>query len=609
MSEDRLVAGRYRLLGQLGRGGMGVVWRAQDERLDRTVAVKELLLPAGLTAHETGEVTRLAMREGRIAAKLQHPNLIMVYDVVEDAGRPYLIMEYHPSRALSDVLAERGSVSPGEAATIGAQAAAALAAAHAAGVVHRDVKPGNVLLGDDGSVKITDFGISRAVEDVTTTSTGIISGTPAYLSPEVAKGQRATFSSDVFSLGSTLYTAVEGTPPFGTADNSMALLYRVASEPVTPPRQAGPLTEVLSRLLRAEPEARPSMEQAGAELAEAARRAAESGRPTTVLGPAGTLPAQPQPSRAMPPTRTMPGPALAAGAAGAAAGAAAGGPAGGTAGNPAGSPAGGHGGTAGGAVGGRGSTAVGPPAGAAGGAAAAALAGYRTPTSPPTPVPSARPSAYPPPRPPGGAGGEGRRGGRALPLVLVGVVVLALTAVVWGLMLDGDDTPTDRQTPGPSLTGEPAGGATTPPVQPTTAQPTSEQGDDGGDEDDDGGGDDGATGGDTPTQPPSGGTPTQSLIDYYGVMPGDTESGWSRLTDRYRQNPGGGYAGYQRFWAQMRAVQVSGVTATGADTVEATVVYTFTTGKVVEERHRYTLVQQDGRWLIDQSSVLSSRTR
>ncbi|WP_158844676.1 serine/threonine-protein kinase [Saccharothrix deserti] len=276
MSDDgRLVAGRYRLGRRIGSGAMGIVWQAHDERLHRTVAVKQLLLQPGLAEADTDEAKRRAMREGRIAARLQHPHAIAVYDVAEDDGQPWLVMEYLPSKSLSTALSERGTLPPREVASIGSQVASALAAAHNAGIVHRDIKPGNILLGDEGTVKITDFGISRATGDVTVTATGMLAGTPAYLAPEVAKGYDPGPPSDVFSLGSTLYAAIEGAPPFGLNENTIALLHQVASGKVVPPKQAGPLTALLMRLLRAEPEDRPTMAEAREALAAvAAGRAA-----------------------------------------------------------------------------------------------------------------------------------------------------------------------------------------------------------------------------------------------------------------------------------------------------------------------------------------------
>ena len=257
----RLIADRYRLTEHIGSGAMGVVWQAHDERLHRTVALKQLLLQPGLSAGEAHEARERAMRVGRIAARLQHPNAVAVYDVVEDAGQPVLIMEYVPSKSLSAVLEERGPLSPVEVARIGAQVATALTAAHAAGIVHRDIKPGNVLLADDGTVKITDFGISRATGDVTVTATGMLAGTPAYLAPEVAKGENPGPPSDVFSLASTVYAAVEGQPPFGLGDNTLALLHAVAACRTIPPRKAGPLTALLMHMLRGSPKERPTMSE------------------------------------------------------------------------------------------------------------------------------------------------------------------------------------------------------------------------------------------------------------------------------------------------------------------------------------------------------------
>ena len=257
----RLIADRYRLTEHIGSGAMGVVWQAHDERLHRTVALKQLLLQPGLSAGEANEARERAMREGRIAARLQHPNAVAVYDVVEDAGQPVLIMEYVPSKSLSAVLDERGPLPPSEVARIGAQVATALTAAHAAGIVHRDIKPGNVLLAEDGTVKITDFGISRATGDVTVTATGMLAGTPAYLAPEVAKGENPGPPSDVFSLASTVYAAVEGQPPFGLGDNTLALLHAVAACRTIPPRKAGPLTALLMHMLRPSPNDRPTMSE------------------------------------------------------------------------------------------------------------------------------------------------------------------------------------------------------------------------------------------------------------------------------------------------------------------------------------------------------------
>lgn len=269
---------------------MGIVWRARDERLRRTVAVKQLLPRPGFDQPLTQYARLRAMREARIAARLQHPNVVTVFDVVEEDDQPWLIMEYVPSRSLALVLREFGPMKPYEVADMGAQAAAGLAAAHAVGVVHRDVKPGNVLLGDDGVVKITDFGISRSLDDVVATGTGLVTGTPAYLAPEVARGMTPEPASDVFALGSTLYAAVQGTPPFGVSDNPLAILNLVAAGKVTPPPNGGPLTPLLMTMLQRTPDTRPTMRQVAEELAAVAAQRTVSALPVREPGRAWTKP-------------------------------------------------------------------------------------------------------------------------------------------------------------------------------------------------------------------------------------------------------------------------------------------------------------------------------
>nr|WP_083669104.1 serine/threonine-protein kinase [Saccharothrix sp. CB00851] len=280
---------------------MGVVWRAHDELLHRDVAIKQLLLP-GLAADEVDEACRRAMREARIAARLQHPNAVGVFDVVVEDGKPCLVMEFVPSRSLSAVLAERGALPPAEAARIGGHVAAALAAAHRAGVVHRDIKPGNVLIGVDGTVKITDFGISRAVGDVAVTRTGMLAGTLAYLAPELACGADPTPAADVFSLGATLYAVVEGGPPFGSSDNDLGMLHRIAGGRIVPPTRSGPLTVVLTRLLANDPATRPTAEQASRELAALATPTFAA---STTAPPITPPPGVPRPT-ALPPTTAAP---------------------------------------------------------------------------------------------------------------------------------------------------------------------------------------------------------------------------------------------------------------------------------------------------------------
>ena len=257
-----VIAGRYRLVNRIGVGGMGSVWEAYDERLQRTVAVKLLHPRPGSSEAEAQVAKDRAMREARITARLHHRNAVPVFDVVEHEGQPCLVMQYLPSRTLQQVLAEKQTLPPDDVALIGAEVAGALAAAHAAGIVHRDIKPANILITEDGSAKITDFGISHALGDATLTSTGMVTGTPAYFAPEVARGAESSFASDVFSLGATLYAALEGAPPFGQDDNAIALLHRVASGDITAPSRAAGLAPVLTSMLATRPEDRPTMAEA-----------------------------------------------------------------------------------------------------------------------------------------------------------------------------------------------------------------------------------------------------------------------------------------------------------------------------------------------------------
>ena len=256
---EALIADRYRLLHRVGSGGMGVVWEGRDERLERRVALKQLYRQSGASTREAELANQRAMREARLTARLQHPHAVPVLDAVEQDGQLWLVMQYIPSITLAAVLEHGGPLQPNEAAKVGAEVASALAAAHAVGIVHRDVKPGNILIAEDGAALISDFGIARALGDATLTSSGMIHGTPAYLAPEVARGSEANFASDVFSLGSTLYSALEGRPPFGTDDNTMALLHRVASGQFPPPQHSGPLTPVIMDMLAIDTDERPSM--------------------------------------------------------------------------------------------------------------------------------------------------------------------------------------------------------------------------------------------------------------------------------------------------------------------------------------------------------------
>jgi eukaryotic-like serine/threonine-protein kinase len=268
-----LVAGRYRIDDLIGRGGMGTIWRATDQTLDRQVAIKCVRIH-GLPDVDRALTRERTLREARIAAKLHHPNIVTIFDVIE-RDEPWLILEYVPSRSLADVLAERSVLPPAEVAAIGAQVAAALAAAHRAGVVHRDVKPDNVLLshgpGDDGHLiaKLSDFGISHATSTPTLTTTRILTGTPAYFAPETARGEGTNTRTDVYALGATLYAATEGHPPFGTdSGNVLALLARIGRGDPPPPHNAGPLADLLRQLLHDDPDLRPTAAQAHQALQE-----------------------------------------------------------------------------------------------------------------------------------------------------------------------------------------------------------------------------------------------------------------------------------------------------------------------------------------------------
>lgn len=270
MDTGERVAGRYRLETRIGAGGMGVVWRAVDEHLDRTVAVKRVLIDESATPAQRRLAVDRLRREARIAARLHHPHVVTLFEMVEDGDDAWLVMEYLPSQDLSGLVAQHGTLAPRRAARIGAQIAQALAEAHRASVTHRDVTPRNILVTADDVAKLTDFGISRAAGDTTLTGTGPVEGVPAYLAPEVAAGRVATSASDVFALGASLYAAVEGTPPWGRGDDVLAVLRRATKGVVPPPTRAGPLTPVLHAMLHRRPADRPTAAQVQRLLADVA---------------------------------------------------------------------------------------------------------------------------------------------------------------------------------------------------------------------------------------------------------------------------------------------------------------------------------------------------
>ncbi|MBO2454037.1 serine/threonine protein kinase [Actinomadura barringtoniae] len=255
MSEapGQLVAGQYQLIEEIGRGGFGVVWRARHERLGRDVAAKKLFLPAesaALAADQWRERSHRTFREARSAARIDHPAAVKIYDVVEHRGDPWIIMELIEGRSLNAVVRSEGPLPPSRVAEIGLEIVGALTAAHAAGVVHRDVNPANVLISDRRAV-LTDFGIAVIQGDPSLTHTGVIMGAPAYTAPERARGEDAVPASDLWSLGATLFYAVEGRRPFPGA-NPNAVLYSILTEDPPPAERAGPLTPVIQGLLHRE---------------------------------------------------------------------------------------------------------------------------------------------------------------------------------------------------------------------------------------------------------------------------------------------------------------------------------------------------------------------
>ncbi|NKE55916.1 protein kinase [Lentzea sp. PSKA42] len=644
---SRLIGSRYRLREKVGQGAMGVVWQAYDEQLHRVVAAKELLALDGLDEARIARAKARAMREARLAARLEHPNAIRVYDVVEEDGQPWLIMEYLPSRSLAAVITEQGRLPAREVARIGCYTAAALAAAHRRGIQHRDVKPGNVLIGDQ-EVKITDFGISRATgDDGTATATGTV-GTPAFFSPEVARGEDAGLPSDVFSLGATLYNAVEGGPPFGTADNHIAMLHRVASGSIMPPANAGPLlSPVLFRLLATEPERRPSMQEAVHLLAAVVNESPQVSEATAVIPATVELPVE-----ALPEEKAKQQAASAA--AGLVAGAAAVEAAGLTA--PATQPEADEDAEAASEAAAE-PAAVSEPApeqvagpepapaqpvepAPADPAPAQPVESEPTPATPapaqpatpeptqahPAPAQPVTPESTPadptlaqpatpeptqahpaptrpvhtppppvstPPAPPAGAESEEKR--RKFPLVPIAIVILVLAVGIGSFLLwpkGGNNNQANPPAAGSSSTNPPATGQSQSQSQTQPQQPTSE----------------------TPTQTNSPSTPSQgqtqpppagpqnaqeAITAYYALIPGNLEAGYATLTDKFKAARAKSFQEYQTWWSQYTSVQLSDFAPQGDNAVTVTLRYMNGDSVSTTERHTYTFVQQNGKWMID----------
>ncbi|MFI6545339.1 serine/threonine-protein kinase [Streptomyces prunicolor] len=282
-----LLAGRYRLAESIGSGGMGRVWRAHDEVLHRAVAIKELTAALYVSESDQPRLLARTRAEARAAARINHSAVVTVHDVLEHDGRPWIVMELVEGNSLADEVKEQGRIEPAEAARIGIWVLRALRAAHAAGVLHRDVKPGNVLLGQDGRVLLTDFGIAQIEGDSTITRTGEVVGSVDYLAPERVRGADPGPSSDLWALGATLFTAVEGRSPFRRT-SPLSTMQAVVEEEAGEPRYAGALAPVIAALLNKDPALRPDADQAEQMLAEAAEgrrpRAAQEWLPTQQVG-------------------------------------------------------------------------------------------------------------------------------------------------------------------------------------------------------------------------------------------------------------------------------------------------------------------------------------
>ena len=266
VTPTRVIGGRYVVLGELGRGGMGVVWRAEDRVMGRQVAVKELHLPQGLSPEERVLFRERLLREARTAGRLSDPGVVTVYDVVSDDGVDHIVMELIEAPTLAEVVATRGPLDERTATTAALQLLSALRAAHENGVVHRDVKPSNVMLGPDGRVRLADFGIAQAADDPRLTVSGAVVGSPAYMSPERLEGAPATPAADMWALGATLFHALQGSGPFGR-ETTAATISAVLHADVPPVRTRGPLGAVISGLLQRDPQARLAGQQAMALLA------------------------------------------------------------------------------------------------------------------------------------------------------------------------------------------------------------------------------------------------------------------------------------------------------------------------------------------------------
>ncbi len=287
------VSGRYALIERLGRGGMGVVWKARDELLQREVAVKQVELPDWLPEPECEAVQARVLREARAAARVVHPTLVTVFDVVQERGNVYIVMELVSAHTLAELIRDRGPLPPVAAAQLGLGLLGGMEAAHRSGIVHRDVKPGNIMVFNDGSVKLGDFGVASVVDHPSITGTGLVVGSPSYMSPEQARGERSNPAADLWGLGATLYYAVEGRSPF-ERDSAMATLNAVVNEELPEPTGAGPLSPVISSLLSKDRDQRPSIDDVRLKLTPIAEGTHQEAEPGPSV-PAPPVPAPPIP--------------------------------------------------------------------------------------------------------------------------------------------------------------------------------------------------------------------------------------------------------------------------------------------------------------------------
>lgn len=301
-----MLGGRYELDREIGRGGMGAVWLGHDTVLDRAVAIKQIGLAHGGAEPDLER----AEREAHLAARINHQNVVAVFDLVDEDGQQWLVMEHVDGPTLAAVVAERGAVSDAELAPIVEQVAGALAAAHQHGIVHRDVKPSNILLTSNGVAKLSDFGVARAQADAVLTQTGLVTGSPAYLSPEVASGRTATAASDVWSLGATIFHALAGHPPYEIGESVLGAMYRIVND--EPPRleHSSRLATLVAAMMQHDPAARPTMVEI-AELAELVHDdTVESVDLDATQGFAAfTDSVEPSPTAAIPPIEPPPPPA------------------------------------------------------------------------------------------------------------------------------------------------------------------------------------------------------------------------------------------------------------------------------------------------------------